>query len=131
MYQRFGKSNANLYWVIDSLFDFTLNLSEAIYSIYMADITHCYESILLTRADNLHKALNFIINLTYRQHHTRHRKEQVIWVHIKEATGKADSAKWSTNFLGTSCWIPLSQERLITLQQWLITSYYVRLGDAF
>lgn len=38
-YKWFGKTAANLYWVIDSLFDFTLNLPEVIHSLYMADIT--------------------------------------------------------------------------------------------
>lgn len=41
IYKRFGKSDANLYWVINSMFEFMLNLPRAIHSVYMTDITRC------------------------------------------------------------------------------------------
>lgn len=129
-YKRFSNVSANSFWMIDSLYDFTLNLPNAIHSVYMADITCCYESIPLIGTDNLPDALKFIIKLAFQQYHSGRRQEHAIWVHIKPSTGKADSAKWSTTCPGTSCWIPLSQERLNTLQQWLITNYYICLGDS-
>lgn len=39
MYERFSKVIANIYWVINSLFDFTLNLPTTIHNVCMADIT--------------------------------------------------------------------------------------------
>lgn len=129
-YKRFGKVVANIYWVINLLFDFTLNLPPAIHSIYMADITRCYESIPLSSVDNLPDALQFVIRLAFQQHHFDHRKEQAIWVHINSITSKVDSAKWSLSRLGSSCWIPLSQQRLLSLQWWLIQSCYIQLGDS-
>lgn len=93
MYKWFGNHVANLYWVINSLLDFTLNLPDKIHSLYMADITHYYESITLTGVDNLLDALQFLIKLAFNQHHLNHCKEQVIWVHINIATSKANLAK--------------------------------------
>lgn len=120
IYKWFGRCTANLYWVIDLLFDITLNLPEATRCMYMADITRCYKSIPLIGADNLLEALKFVIQLAFEQHHTHYCKEKVIWVHIKEAIGKVDLARWGSKCLGTSFWIPLSQEWLLTFQHWLI-----------
>lgn len=124
-YKRFSKVEANLFWVIDSVFDFTLNLPSTLHSMYMADITHCYKSIPLTGEDNLLDTLKFIIKLAFQQQFVGRHKEQTIWVHIKESLGKVDSARWSTNCPGKSCWFPLSQGCLIELQHWLISSCYI------
>lgn len=70
-YKRFGKVLANIY-CIDSLFDFMLNLPPTIYCVYMADITRCYVSIPLSSIDNLSDALQFVIKLTFQQHHSIH-----------------------------------------------------------
>lgn len=110
MYKRFGNKASNLYWVIDSLSNFTLNLLEVIHSVYMADITRCYEIIPLTRGDNLLDALQFLVKMAFHQHHSKLHKEQVIWVHIHATIGKANSTKWSLHCPGSSCWISLSQE---------------------
>lgn len=93
MYCRFGRATANLFWVINLLFEFTLNLPEAIHGIYMADITWSYKSIPLSGLKNLPNALHFVISLAFQQHHDTHHKEQVIWVHINVGTRKVDSAK--------------------------------------
>lgn len=95
----------------------------------MADITQCYESIPLSGVDNLLDALQFLIKLAFNQHHRNHRKEQVIWVHINTSTGKVYSTKWSAKCPCTSYWIPLSMEWLLTLQQWLISSCFIRMED--
>lgn len=107
-YKQFDRVDSCIYWVIDSLFDFTLNLPEQIFSLYITDITRCYESIPLTGNDNLPDALNFLICMVFQHHHISKRTERVMWVHINTMTGKADIAKWSTNCSGNSCWLPFS-----------------------
>lgn len=48
-------------WVIESLYEFIINLLEHMHVIYIADITQCYEKIPLMGLDNLHEALEFIL----------------------------------------------------------------------
>lgn len=91
-YKKISKVETTLYWVIDSLFEFTLNLANSIHNMYIADITRCYESIPLTSADNLHEALAFLIKLAFQQHHVNHEIEHVIWAHINITLGKSNTA---------------------------------------
>lgn len=70
-YKRFGKVNTTLYWIIDSVFDFVLNLPKQIFSLYVADITQCYKTIPLTGTDNLPDALAFLIKLAFQHHHKK------------------------------------------------------------
>lgn len=46
--------------MIDSIFEFILNLLTTIYSLFIADITCCYERIPLTGENNLTDALTYI-----------------------------------------------------------------------
>lgn len=76
-----------LYEVIDSMFDFSFNLTNHIFSLYIADITRYYETILLTGNDSLPNAINFLIWLAFWKHHTSKASENVVWVHINTTTG--------------------------------------------
>lgn len=55
------RKKTSFFWVIDSLYEFIMNLPVDIHAIYTADITCCYERIPLEGLDNLHDALGFVI----------------------------------------------------------------------
>lgn len=59
-YKQFLKTNTSLYWIIDFINDFTLNVPPMIHNIYVADITRCFESIPVIGRDTLFEAMEFI-----------------------------------------------------------------------
>lgn len=118
----------NFIWMIDSVFEFVLNLPQEIYSMFVVDITQCYERIPLTEEDNLPEALSFITRKAF-QHHSSKSKTQVCWVHINTNSGLADKAIWCHKRPGTTCWIEFTESWFIHLQNWLIQHCFIRLGD--
>lgn len=44
-YHNFFGIDTSIYWIIDSITNFTLNISSTINNIYVVDITRCFESI--------------------------------------------------------------------------------------
>lgn len=61
-------------WVIESLYEFVLNLSSSIRAIYTANITQCYEKLSLEGIENLHDSLNFIIRKGFYHHNGSSKK---------------------------------------------------------
>lgn len=119
----------NLIWMIDSMFEFVLNLpNKIIFCLFIADITRCYERIPLTGADNLTDALSYITKKAF-QHRRSKFKSQEIWVHINTVSGLADKARWSQRVPGKTCWIEMTQSRFSRIQNWLIHHCFIRLGD--
>lgn len=90
-YKRFDKVPPNIYWIIESLFDFMLNLPPWIYCIYMVGITRCYKIIPLLEQTTSQRLFNSLSNLHFSN--TIDHKKQSIWVHINATTGKVDLAK--------------------------------------
>ena len=62
-YKNFLGVETSIYWIIDSITDFTLNTPDVINNIYVADITRCFESILISGNDTLYDAMEFITRL--------------------------------------------------------------------
>lgn len=127
--QRFFNIQTSFFWVIDSMFEFTLNLPERVHTLFIADITHCYETIPLTGSDSLPQAIKHVTQIAYNHHNTLHRQAEVIWVHINLASGMADKAKWASRPPGLSCWLKFDVKRCMEFQQWIMTHCFVRLGD--
>lgn len=55
-------------WIVESLYEFMINLLSDIHAIYTAGITRCYEHIPLEGNDNLHDALGFVIRKGFMFH---------------------------------------------------------------
>lgn len=114
--------------MIESLYEFIMNMPEDIRAIYTADITQCYERIPLEGCDNLHEALEFVTHKGF-SHHNDASQKHSIWVHINTESGLADHAKWDKKVPNSSCWIEMTYDWVMTLQSWLINNCYIRLGD--
>jgi hypothetical protein len=64
----------SIYWIINFINDFTLNIPDMINNIYVTDITICFESIPIFGNDTLYDAMKFITNLgiiNMRRKHSR------------------------------------------------------------
>lgn len=52
-YKNFLGVDTSIYWIIDSINDFFLNILSNIHNIYVADITRCFETIPVNEQDAL------------------------------------------------------------------------------
>lgn len=77
--------------------------------------------------DNLHEALDFILRKGFSQHNSS-TQQHSIWIHINTDIGLADHAKWDKQLLGSTCWIEITNERLMKIQLWLINNCFIKLG---
>ena len=79
-YKNFLKVDTSIYWIIDSINDFCLNLPQNIYNIYVADITRCFETIPVNGQDTLFEAMEFITSLGIKNFKRKHpRSEPQVW----------------------------------------------------
>jgi hypothetical protein len=123
------RTNTSIFWIIDSVMHVTLNMPEKIHDIYVADMTRCYETIPLEGDNNLLDALKFVIRHAYREAARQHPiAVNTLWVKIS-SKGLPTLACWHTTQPRSGCWIPMPQDRVISLHAWLISHCFVVLGD--
>lgn len=91
----FDQVDTFFFWVIDSLYKFTLNLPSHIHNLFIADITRCYETIPLFGNDCLPDAITHVTKISYSHHNATRRHPNSLWLHINLTSGLADFAKWS------------------------------------
>lgn len=128
-YRNFLRVETSIFWIIDSILQFTLNLPTQIHDIYVADVTRCYECIPLEGPDNLFDALTFTINIGFQEADAQHQKaSNSLWVKITP-DGTPQKAKWSTIPPKSAGWVHLPKHRLLGLHSWLIRNCFVILGD--
>jgi hypothetical protein len=128
-YKTFLNVETSLYWIIDSIIDATLNLSDTMSDIFVADISRCYETIPLHGPDNLLDAVKFISTIAFKQAALSHpRAHTSLWVRVSQQ-GVPATAKWSTNCPWQGNWFEIPLERLILLHTWLANNCYITLGD--
>lgn len=124
-FSSFLKVDTSLFWLVNSAIEVALNLPDKISNIFVADITHCYETIPLYGPDNLSDAIAHIIHLGLRQERSKHPR---IWIRV-DSNGNATHASWNTTCPAYGNCFPLSEEKLIHLYTWLMNHCYVGLGD--
>lgn len=84
-YKNFLDIDTSIYWIIDSIFDFTLNIPKNINNIYVVDITRCFESIPIWDNDTLYDAMEFITNIGMTNMRREHpRSKQLLWIRIND-----------------------------------------------
>ena len=128
-YKNFLKANTSLYWIIDSINDFTLNVPPMIHNIYVADITRCFESIPVIGRDTLFEAIEFITSLGVSNMKRKFpNSEQCLWVKINDK-GITIKAVWASSIPKHGNWVQLPITKFLTLHKWLTTNCFVRLGD--
>ena len=128
-YKRFLKANTSLYWIIDSINDFTLNVPPMIHNIYVADITRCFESIPIIGRDTLFEAMEFITSLGVSNMKCKFpNSEQFLWVKTN-AKGITLKAVWASSIPKHGNWIQIPITQFLMLHKWLTTNCFVRLGD--
>ena len=95
-YKNFLKVNTSIYWVIDSINDFCLNLPHEIHNIYVADITRCFETIPINGHDTLFEAMEFITSLGVKNFRSKNpRYEPSIWFRTND-NGVTTKAIWAS-----------------------------------
>ena len=62
-YTNFLNVDTFMYWIIDSITDFILDIHTMINNIYPDDIIRCFESIFILGNDALYDAMEFITDL--------------------------------------------------------------------
>lgn len=118
------------FWIIDSIMDMTLNLPDKIHNIFVADITHCYETIHVEGDDNLVHAISKLILNAFQQNRMEHpRSLHQLWVKFDEVKMTATTTKWASSPPSNGIWVELSAERLISLNKWLCCNCFITLGD--
>ena len=128
-YKNFLGVDTSIYWIIDSIVDFTLNIPEKINNIYVADITRCFESIPISGNDTLYDAMEFITNIGMTNMRHKHpRSQQLLWIRINDK-GVTTKAIWTSTCPKYGEWFPLPVTRFLQIHKWLTTNCYVRLGD--
>ena len=128
-YSNFLKANTSLYWVIDSINDFCLNLPHEVHNIYVADITRCFETIPVNGQDTLFEAMEFITSLGVKNFKSKHpRSELNVWFRTNPS-GVTTKAVWASTCPKYGNWSQMSVTRFLALHQWLTTNCYVRLGN--
>ena len=128
-YRNFLGVNTSMYWIIDSIMDFTLNIPENINNIYVADITRCFESIPISGKDTLYEAMEFITQIGVSNLKRKHPKsEHLLWVRINNQ-GLTTKAMWASTCPRYGEWFPIPIPKFLQIHKWLTTNCYVRLGD--
>ena len=128
-YKNFMGVDTSIYWIIDSINDFTLNIPDVINNIYVADITRCFESIPISGKDTLYDAMVFITNLGITNMRRKHpNSEQLLWIKINDK-GVTTKAIWTSTCPKFGNWFPIPISKFLQIHKWLTTNCYVRLGD--
>ena len=128
-YKNFLQVDTSIYWVIDSINDFCLNIPQNVHNIYVADITRCFETIPVNGHDTLFEAMEFITSLGVKNFKRKHpRSEPTIWFRTNEH-GVTTRAIWASTCPTYGKWSQMSVTKFLTLHKWLTTNCYVRLGN--
>ena len=128
-YRNFLGINTSMYWAIDSIMDFTLNIPDNINNIYVADITRCFESIPISGKDTLYEAMEYITHIGVSNIKRKHPKSvQLLWVKI-DNKGLTTKAIWTSTCPRNGEWFPITIQKFLQMHKWLTTNCYVRLGD--
>jgi hypothetical protein len=128
-YKRFLKTDTSIYWIIDSIIDFTLNIPHEINNIFVADITRCFETISIIGRDTLFEAIEFITSLgVSNMKHKFPKSEQLLWIKTN-AKGINLRAVWVSSTLKHGNWFPLTITKFLMLHKWPTTNCFERLGD--
>ncbi len=72
-----------MFWIVESIIDFSINMPKNISYIFVVDITQCYENIPIHGEDNLGEAINFFIDKACSQYYKQHYKSKhLLWIKI-------------------------------------------------
>jgi hypothetical protein len=107
-YKNFLRVETPIYWIIDSTTDFTLNTPDIINNIYVANITRCFESILISGNDTLYDAMESITRLDMSNMRNKQpRSKQLFWVRINDK-GVTTKVIWASTCPKYGDWFLIS-----------------------
>ena len=128
-YKNFLGIDTSIYWIIDSIIDFCLNIPQNVRNIYVADITRCFETIPINGQDTLFEAMEFITSLGIKNFkHNHPRSEPKVWIKTN-AMGVTTRVVWASTCPSYGKWLQISVSEFLMLHKWLTTNCYVRLGN--
>ena len=128
-YKNFLRIDTSIYWIIDSINDFCINLPNNIHNIFVADITRCFETIPINGQDTLFEAMEFITSLGIKIFKRKHpRSEPSFWIK-SSALGVTSKVVWASTCPNYGNWTYMSVTKFLELQKWLIANCHIRLGN--
>ena len=128
-YSNFFRVDTSIYWIINLITDFTLNILEIINNIYVADITRCFEFIPILGKYTLYDAMEFITQIGVSNMKQKHpNSKHLLWVRINDK-GITTKTLWASTCLRYGKWFPIPIPKILQVHKWLTTNCYVRLGD--
>ena len=128
-YKNFLGVDTSIYWIIDSINEFCLNIPPNVHNIYVADITRCFETIPVNGQDTLFEAMEFITSLGVKNFKRKHPlSEPSVWFKIN-TDGVTTKATWASTCPSYGKWIQISVTKFLMLHKWLTTNCFVRLGN--
>ena len=128
-YKNFLQVDTSMYWIIDSINDFCINLPPNIHNIYVTDITRCFETIPVNGQDTLFEAMEFITSLGIKNLKRKHpRSEPNIWFR-SNTQGITSKVVWASTCPNYGNWNYMSVTKILELHKWLTTNCHIRLGN--
>ena len=116
-FKNFLQVDTSIYWIIDSINEFCLNLPKNIHNIYVADITRCFETIPVNGHDTLFEAMEFITSLGVKNFKNRHpRSKPTIWFKTNEH-GVTTRAIWTSTCPTYGHWSQMSVTKFLALHK--------------
>ena len=104
------QTHASIFWIVYSILQASLNLPTKLNNIFVIDVIRCYESIPLTRKDNLSDTLAFILLYGYHHAATLHlRAVNMLWLKLLQ-DGMPFQARWYICPLLLETWLYMPQD---------------------
>ncbi|EFJ29056.1 hypothetical protein SELMODRAFT_410563 [Selaginella moellendorffii] len=117
-----GKTNAC--WILGSTQEFAINLPDKITTIYIGDITKCYEAIPLEGDQGLTTAMTHLVNIAFA--HQNHLQKDLFLIQKKNGDFEA---KWKPLRHSSVKATRMDPTKVIEMNNFIIRHTYVRLGN--
>lgn len=128
-YKNFLNVDTSIYWIIDSINDFCINLPHNIHNLYVADITRCFETIPINGQDTLFEAMEFITSLGVKNFKRKHPRSEPSFWFKSNALGVTSKVVWASTCPNYGNWNYMSITKFLELHKWLTTNCHIRLGN--
>ena len=126
--QRLLNIDTSLYWIIDSIIGFTLNISPMFNNIYIIDITRCFVFIHVLGQDIFYEAMKLISSLGVSNMKGQFPNfEQLLWIKINDK-GITLKVVWAFSTPRHGNWLSLIITKFLMFHKCLTTNALCILG---
>lgn len=105
--------------------DVALNLPTLATDIFVADISHCYETIPTSGTDALSTVVQACINIVFWQAQVGHKVYHKLFIWFDHTKVQFSTVRWATHSPPVSTWIEFTSDRSFELHHWFMSSCFV------